>query len=595
MAKDKLAEKEKRAINKENLKKLYSIFKYLWPYRVKFIIGLILLAVGSFLLLAFPFITGKLIDVASGDGTWVLNDINSIAVGLTLVLFVQSVLSFFRVYLFAQVSENAMADIRFDLYQKLLYLPISFYDRNRTGDLMSRISSDVTMLQTTFSTTLAEVIRQVITLLVGIIMIFINTPDLSIFMLLTFPVLIVAAMIFGKKIRVLSRQSQDELAQSSTIVEETLQSILAVKSFTNEIYEKLRYQRSLKQVVSTALKAATFRAAFISFIIFALFGSMVAIIWYGAVLLRQGELSFGDLTSFVLYTAFIGGSIAGIGDLFGQVQRAIGASERLIEIQQEQQEAEEGDTTLNQRINGDLSFDNIKFSYPGRKEITVLNDLKMHVSAGEKVALVGKSGAGKSTIAHLLMRLYDGFEGQIMADGQPIESYDLCAYRKNIGIVPQEVILFGGSIRENIGYGNPEATLEEIKAAAKKAHALDFIESFPDGFETLVGERGIKLSGGQRQRIAIARTILKDPAILILDEATSSLDAESEQYVQLALNGLMKDRTTIIIAHRLATIKEVDRIYVLEAGMIKESGTHQELVGDEKGSYHHLVNLQLVK
>ncbi|MEO9805552.1 MAG: ABC transporter transmembrane domain-containing protein [Reichenbachiella sp.] len=594
MAKEKLKAEEKRALNKENFRKLYGIFRYLLPYKAKFLIGLAFLVLGSFFLLAFPLITGKLIDVASGEGTWLLNDINSIALSLIVILFLQGIFSFFRVYLFAQVSEHAMADVRFALYKKILYLPISFFDRHRTGDLMSRMSSDVTMLQTTFSTTLAEVIRQVVTLAVGIAMIFINTPALSVFMLLTFPLLIVAAMVFGKKIRVLSRQSQDELAQSSTIVEETFQSILAVKSFTNELFEKTRYQNSLKQVVTIALKAATYRAGFISFIIFALFGGMVAIMWYGALLLQRGEMSVGDLISFAFYTAFIGGSIAGIGDLFGQIQRAIGASERILEIHQESSETEESSNNDAPRFKGNISFDHVSFQYPSRKDMAILEGFTMNVEAGEKVALVGKSGAGKSTVAHLLMRLYNGYSGSIKVDNKDIDSYDLSDFRKNIGIVPQEVILFGGSIRENIAYGKPSATIEEIEDAANKAHALEFIKSFPEGFDTLVGERGVKLSGGQRQRIAIARTILKNPAILILDEATSALDAESEQKVQLGLNELMKGRTTIIVAHRLATIKEVDRIYVIENGKIKESGAHNELIDNLKGTYHHLVNLQLV-
>ncbi|MEO9965224.1 MAG: ABC transporter transmembrane domain-containing protein [Reichenbachiella sp.] len=595
MAKEKIKEEDKRALNKENFGKLLGIFRYLLPYKSKFIVGLIFLVIGSFLLLAFPLIAGKLIDVASGEGTWILNDIDTIAFSLIVILFLQGIISFFRVYLFAQVSENAMADVRHDLYNKLLYLPIPFFDKHRTGDLMSRMSADVTMLQTTFSTTLAEVIRQVVTLVVGTAVIFVNTPALSVFMLMTFPVLIIAAMVFGKKIRGLSRQSQDELAKSSTIVEETLQSILAVKSFTNEVFEKLRYQKSLKKVVTTALKAATYRAVFISFIIFALFGGMVAIMWYGALLLQRGEMTVGDLISFAFYTAFIGGSIAGIGDLFGQIQRAIGASERILEIQDESPETDPNAEVVLDEIKGDIQFEQVDFQYPSRKDLPVLKGLSLKVDAGKKVALVGKSGAGKSTIAHLLMRLYDGYGGEIKVDGQSIDSYDLSAFRKNIGIVPQEVILFGGSIRENISYGRPGASDEEIESAAKKAYALDFINSFPDGLDTLVGERGVKLSGGQRQRIAIARTILKDPAILILDEATSSLDAESEQQVQLALTELMKGRTTMIIAHRLATIKEVDQIYVIENGCIKESGAHSELIDNLKGTYHHLVNLQLVK
>ncbi|UXP33172.1 ABC transporter transmembrane domain-containing protein [Reichenbachiella agarivorans] len=597
MAREKLKEEDKRKLNSENFKKLYSIFQYLIPYRTKFIVGLIFLVVGSFLLMGFPYIAGKLIDVAGGDQSWYLKDINQVALALMAILFLQGVISYFRVYLFAQVSENAMADVRNDLYKRLIHLPINFFDKNRTGDLMSRITSDVSMLQTTFSTTLAELIRQVVTLVVGLTAIFITTPALSVFMLCVLPVLIVAAMIFGKKIRVLSRKSQDELAISSTIAEETFQSILAVKSFTNETFENRRFSAAQSRVASTAIGAAKYRAAFISFIIFALFGAMVAIIWYGALLMQRGEMSIGDLISFVLYTAFIGGSIAGLGDLFGQLQRAIGASERILEIQQEDTEHEEVvvSTQPVDNVLGNISFENVTFSYESRKDIKVLNQLSLNIQSGEKVAIVGKSGAGKTTIAQLLMRLYKGYEGAIKIDNKEIGTYDLAQLRASIGIVPQEIILFGGSIRENIAYGNPLATEEEIIAAAKKAHAIEFIDSFPEGLDTLVGERGIKLSGGQRQRIAIARTILKNPAILILDEATSSLDAESENQVQQAFNELMKNRTTLIIAHRLATIKSVDNIFVLENGSIKESGNHDELLGRTNSTYNHLVNLQLVE
>jgi len=595
MARTQLKDEEKRKLNKENFGKLYGIFRYLLPYKSLFIVGLTCLVIGSFLLLAFPYVAGKLIDVASGKSEWVLNDINSVALGLVAILFVQSIISFFRVYLFALVSERAMADVRSELYQKLIHLPTAFFDKHRTGDLMSRISSDVTLLQTTFSTTLAEIIRQIVTLIVGIIVIFVSTPSLSIFMLATFPFIVVFAMIFGRKIRKLSRASQDELAKSSTIVEETLQSILAVKTFTNELFEKNRYIGALDKTVHQAIKAATFRAGFISFIIFVLFGGIVSIMWYGAYLLQIGEMSVGDLISFILYTTFIGGSIAGLGDLFGQLQRAIGASERILEVHSENVEKDLGDKPMPAQLEGSIVFKGIEFAYPGRKEIKVLKGLDFEIKSGERIALIGKSGAGKSTIAQLLMRLYDGYSGQVIVDNEEITNYSLQSYRRNIGVVPQEIILFGGSIRENIAYGKPEASEEEIKSAAKQANALEFIESFPEGLETLVGERGVKLSGGQRQRIAIARTILKNPSILILDEATSSLDAESESQVQSALNVLMKDRTTLIIAHRLATIKEVDRIFVLENGIVSESGTHQELMSDSNSKYSNMVNLQLVK
>ena len=588
-----LTEQEKRSFNKKNFTKLTRIFRFLLPYKYTFAIGFVFLLVSSTTLLAFPLVSGKLIDAASGKDNWYIHGINSIAIALLLVLLVQSIFSFFRVYFFAQVSERGMADVRLTLYQKMMGLPLNFFDTRRTGELISRITADVSLLQDTFSITLAEFIRQFSTLIIGTAVIFYITPQLTLFMLGSFPFIIVAAMVFGKYIRKLARKTQDELATANIIVEETLQSIHTVKAFTSEIYETARYGKSLKRVVKVALKAATFRGAFISFIIFALFGGIVGVMWYGASLVHSGAMTVGDLLSFVLYTTFIGGSIAGLGDLYGQIQRAIGASERVLEIIEEKGEQTSMNTDDEMlKLDGSISYRNVSFAYPTRHDIAVLKGINFEVKPGEKVALVGQSGAGKSTIVQLLMRFYQVEEGEILVDGKNIREYSLRGLRKQIGIVPQEILLFGGTIRENIGYGNPEAGEEEIVEAAKKANAYDFIQSFPEGMETMVGERGIKLSGGQRQRIAIARAILKNPTILVLDEATSSLDAESEYLVQSALEKLMEGRTTIVIAHRLATIRKVDKIFVIKDGVISESGSHEELASQEKGTYSNLVKLQ---
>ena len=587
-----LTPEDKRKFNKENFRKLGSIFRFLLPYKGAFGLGMLCLLVSSLTLLAFPYVASKLIDAATGEGEWLLKDINHIALALLGILFLQAVFSFFRVYLFAQVSERSMANVRISLFSKLMELPMAFYDSRRTGELLSRITSDVSLLQETFSITLAEFFRQIITLVIGTFIIFFFTPKLAFFMLATFPILVVVAMVFGNFIRKLSKRTQDELAQSNIIVEEALQSISIVKAFTSEQHEIGRYRQSQNRVIDMALKAAGYRGGFISFIIFALFGGIVAVIWYGATLVASGEMSIGDLVSFVLYTTFIGGSIAGLGDLYGLIQKSIGASERVLEITGMDGEAgKRVGVALN--LEGNIDFRNVKFRYPTRADVQVLQDLSLSIKAGEKIALVGHSGAGKSTIVQLLMRFYDWQEGQIMVDGQDIREYNLARYRQHIGIVPQEVILFGGTIAENISYGKPHATEAEIKEAAAKANALQFIMQFPEGLQTLVGERGVKLSGGQRQRVAIARAILRNPKILILDEATSSLDAESEHLVQEALDGLMRGRTTIIIAHRLATIRKVDRIYVIRNGQIAESGTHEELLREENGTYTHLVRLQL--
>ncbi len=592
-------EHKKRKLNKESIKFLLGIYKFMMPYKGYFIGGMVCLFLSSVVLLAFPELTGNLIDVATGDESFLLDSINQITIALVVVIFIQVVFSFLRVYLFAQVSEYAMADIRNALYQKYLTLSMSFYDKHRSGELMSRITADVALLQDTFSITLAEFFRQIITLVVGLGILFFKTPKLTFFMLGVMPVLIIGAIIFGKFIRKLSKQTQDQLALSNIIVEETIQAIATVKAFTNEIFESKRYSDTQQAVVTTALKAATYRGAFVSFIVFAIFGSITAVFWYGATLLAEGSLTSGDLISFIIYSMFIAGSIGGLGNIYGQIQKAIGASERVLEILGENSESEatynsEKSITKQDLIQGNISFKDVRFSYPTRTDVEVLKGINFDIAAGEKIALVGHSGAGKSTIIQLLERFYDPQTGTIEIDGKNNIDYDLSFYRSAIGIVPQEILLFGGTIRENIAYGKPSASEEEIIEAARQANALKFIETFPEGLETLVGERGVKLSGGQRQRIAIARAILRNPKILILDEATSSLDAESEHLVQEALDTLMKDRTTIIIAHRLATIRKVDTIYVIENGQISEKGTHESLVNQE-GTYNNLVRLQLLE
>lgn len=456
---------------------------------------------------------------------------------------------------------------------------------------MSRLTADTSTLQDTFSFVLAEMLRQVLTLIFGIAIIFYLAPTLTAFMLIVIPVLVITALVFGKYIRKLSRKTQDKLAAANIVVEESLHSIAMVKAFTNERFELARYTRAINNVVEVAIQSSRYRGFFISFVIFALFGGIVAVGWYGASLVQSDTLTVGELFSFIFYTSFIGFSIAGLGDIYTQVQRSVGASERILELLELPDESTHDATPV--EVHGDITYTHVTFAYPSRKDYLVLKDLNFHIRAGEKVALVGKSGSGKSTIINLLLRLYQVDQGAIHVDDLPIDSFNLTAYRANLGVVPQEVVLFGGTIAENIAYGKAGATLAEIKAAAHQANALEFIERFPESFDTIVGDRGVKLSGGQRQRIAIARAILKDPAILILDEATSSLDAESEVLVQEALEKLMEGRTSIIIAHRLSTIKKADRIFVIHEGRLAEMGSHEELSVLDNGIYNNLVQLQL--
>jgi len=589
-----LSAEEKRPINKKTIRQLLTIFRFALPYRGTFIFGLVSLALSSATILAFPYMAGQLLDVATGKPTRFFSSINEVALSLIGVLFIQGIFSFTRVYTFSLVSEKGLADLRAAVYQKIIWLPTTFFDSRRVGELMSRVTSDVGTLSDTLSFTIAEMMRQVLTLAFGIPVIFYLTPKLAGFMLLTFPVLVVLALVFGKYIRKLSKETQDKLADANVIVEESLQSISVVKAFTGEVFEIGRYTRALRNVVNVAIRTARFRGLFISFVIFALMGGIVAVGWYGASLVQSNEMSVGELFSFVMYTTFIGASIAGLGDIYAQLQKAIGSSERLQEILEEKDEAEPT-TGLPFRVHGEIEFENVSFAYPTRPDFPVLKGLDFKIERGEKIALIGQSGSGKSTIINLLMRFYKLKHGIIKVDGNNIEQSHLTDYRKNIGIVPQEVILFGGTIEENIAYGKPGAGFEEIREAARKANALDFIESFPEKFATVVGERGVKLSGGQRQRIAIARAILKDPAILILDEATSSLDVHAEVLVQEALEKLMEGRTSIIIAHRLSTIKKVDRIFVIKEGTLAEVGSHAELtrLNNGNGIYSNLLKLQL--
>ena len=586
-----LKEEEKRPLNARSFRQLYAIFRFTFPYKGWFFVGFLSLILSSATILAFPYLAGKLLDIASGKKIPYFNSINEITIALLAILLVQGVFSFTRVYTFSVVSERSLADLRGSVFRKIIWLPLSFFDSRRVGELMSRITSDVGTLTDMFSFTLAELLRQFLTLVLGTVVIFFLAPKLTGFMLLTFPVLVLLALFFGKYIRKLSRKTQDRLAEANVVVEESLQSISMVKAFTNEDFEINRYIKVLGEAVGIAIHTARFRGLFISFIIFALFGGIVAVGWYGATLVQSNAITVGELFSFVIYTSFIGGSIAGLGDIYTQLQRAIGASERLLQILDESDESEPGGSGV--KLNGKVEFVDVSFAYTSRKEYEVLKNLNFKIEAGEKVALVGQSGAGKSTIINLLLRFYSVEAGLIKVDGNLISDYHLSAYRRNISIVPQEVILFGGTIQENIAYGRPDATINEIREAARQANALDFIEDFPEKMDTLVGERGVKLSGGQRQRIAIARAILKNPSILILDEATSSLDAQSEVLVQSALEKLMEGRTSIIIAHRLSTIKKVDRIFVIQDGRLAEMGSHVELSNLDNGIYRNLLSLQL--
>jgi len=586
-------EMPKAKLSKESLREGLMIFRYVKPYRYQFIGGLIFIALSAGTTMAFPYLLKELIDSAHAISLGTVPDLTpgNIALLMIGILTLQMVFSFMRIYLFTSVGENAVADMRKDIYKRMIMMPMDFFTQRRVGELSSRISADVTQIQDAVSVMLAELLRGVLTLLIGLGLILYISAKLTLVMLSIIPVIIVIALLFSKKIRKYARQAQDQLADSGTIVQETLQGVSNVKAFNNEWFEIRRYTKSIDTVVALAIKNGRFRGMFVSFLLFSVFGAIVLVVWYAV----RIQMNFGDLTAFVVYTAFVGGTMAGFADLYSQLQKTLGATQRVREMLREHTEditVEEEQLQENYRLNGDVTLQNVAFSYPSRPEIQVLQDVSIHASMGQQIAIVGPSGAGKSTLVGLLLRFYEPQSGEILFNGRPARSIPLSQLRRQMALVPQDVLLFGGTILENIAYGKPDASREEIEEAARKANAHEFIKRFPEGYETVVGERGIKLSGGQRQRIAIARAILKDPIILILDEATSSLDSESEALVQEALYNLMKNRTSFVIAHRLSTIRNADQIVVLEHGLIKERGTHPELLQVEDGLYRSLSKLQ---
>ena len=583
----------KRKITLQGLRKLLKLYRYLKPYKWEYALGMVFLLLSGSASLAFPKLLGQLVE--SGNQGNLAEELNRIALLLIGLVIGQSVFSYFRIVLFVRVTENTLSDLRQHAFSHLIRLPMKFYMQRRVGELNSRISADVTLLQDALTSTMAEFIRQLIIIAGGIALMLITSMKLTLFMLLILPVIMILVGIFGRYIRSLSKKAQSQEAESNTAVEETLQGIQAVKVFTNEFFEMKRYSRKTREIAETGISNGRMRGAFSSFVILGIFGTMVAVIWKGASLLGQGEIATGELFSFVIYTVFIGGTIGGLADVFARVQKFIGATEDLLDIFNEEPEVIDETITMSPAwlLHGAIRAENLSFSYPSRQETTVLDSVSFDIQPDKLVALVGPSGAGKSTLVSLLLRLYEPTSGQLLFDHTDSREIPLSVLRSQMAVVPQDIYLFGGSIRDNIAYGRTGATDAMIEDAARKANAWEFISRFPEGLDTIVGERGMQLSGGQRQRVAIARAVLKNPKILILDEATSSLDSESERLVQDALEKLMKGRTSIVIAHRLSTIRKADLILVLDQGRVVETGRHEELMNSENGLYKSLSELQM--
>ena len=580
------ADKRRKTLKISDLKQLSKIFAYVGPQKGLWALGFVFLLITMITSLLFPKLLGGLMS-SSPDN---LRDNMLQMMGLLLV---QSIASFFRVVIFVTVTERALAAIREDLYSRLIHLPMTFFSSKRVGELNSRVASDTSQIGETLTTTLAEFLRGISMVIGGITILAFTSIKLTLFIVAVIPPLILVTIIFGRFIRKYSKKVQDEVAASNTIVEETFAGIQTVKAFANEAWERSRYAKRVSAIVGIAVRGGYYRGAFASFITFGLFGAIALVIWFGAGMVHEGQLAGEKLNEFILYALFIGGSIGGLDSVYAQLQKAIGATETIFNLMEETPEMDINSENAASIDVSKVAFSKVNFSYPTRTDVQVLKSVSFDLNRGKTLALVGRSGSGKSTIASLLMRFYAIENGVVTVNKKPLSEIDLKAWRNALAFVPQDVLLFGGTIRENIAYGDTKAGEEQIIEAAKQANAWEFIQGFPEGLETTVGERGVQLSGGQRQRIAIARALLKDPQLLILDEATSALDSESEQLVQEALERLMKGRTSVVIAHRLSTIRNADQILVLNEGEVTERGSHDELIY-QGGIYAELVKLQNV-
>ena len=581
-------------------KKLRFLLSYLKPYLFSYSIGWIFLVLSTLAGLVFPYLMGGLLGAdSSGSSVDTIgqvlskNSVNGIAFALFILFGIQSLFSFFRVVLFNNVTENALRDLRNDAFERMIYMPMDFFNTHKVGELTSRIASDITQIQETMRTTIAEFFRQLVIVVGGITFLVFISWKLSLIMLGTVPVMAIIAVIFGRYIRKLSKNAQDFTAESNSIIEEALSGIANVKAFTNEVFNLNRFRMNTQKMRDLNVKSGIWRGVFVSFIIFCLFGAIVFIIWQG-MMMTQGahpSLPKEGFYQFILFTILMGASIGSLPELYANIQKALGAVENLVDIMNTATERELVDGTKKPTLLGNIRLEDVHFQYPQRLDVPVLSGINFNIARNQTLAVVGGSGAGKSTLASLLLRYYEPQSGAVFFDDTNTREIDLEYLRSHIAIVPQEVMLFADTIQENIRFGRPEASNQEIEDAAKAANALEFIQSFPEGMNTQVGDRGIQLSGGQKQRIAIARAILKNPAILILDEATSALDSESEKLVQDALDRLMTNRTAIVIAHRLSTIRKADKIIVLQDGKIIEEGNHETLIA-LNGAYARFVELQ---
>lgn len=582
---------------KRDPRQLVRLLAFARPYRWVFVVGVVATLISSGLNLVFPALFGRLIDASFlRVGSTDTSQLDRTVVALLGIFALSAVFGAAQSFLLSRVGAGVVADLRRAVFAHLLTLSPRFFGEHKTGDLTSRLTSDVGTVQTVTSTALAQLAAQSVSLVGAVVLLVTTSPRLSLLTLAVIPLVIGTAVTIGRRIRRVSREVQDAVAGANASAEEAISGVRVVQSFTAEGVEEGRYGQGVTQSFLAALKRARLQALMAGVMSFLTFGALAVVLWYGGRLVMAGSLTPGNLVTFLFYALQVGGTVVALTGVFNQFQEALGASGRIFELLDERSDLPQpAQPAPLARAEGRVSFDGVSFTYDGDQtegtRAAVLRDVTLDVPAGQVVALVGPSGAGKTTLVNLIPRFWDVTGGILRVDGRDVRDYALADLRAQVGLVPQETLLFSGSIRENILYGRPGARPDEVEAAARAANAHEFISAFPHGYETVVGERGVKLSGGQRQRVAIARAILKDPRILILDEATSALDNESEALVQAALERLMQGRTTFVIAHRLSTIRNADRILVMDAGRVTEDGTHAQLLA-AGGLYRDLYELQ---